>query len=535
MFKSFCFAGAGMAGFLISSLYAVEPPLAQSTVVIYNQTDTDSTALAKFYMQQRGIPRDHLVALNCVADEEISRDDYEATIAQPLRDVFKERKWWTFRQDSDGKEQVDSSAIHFVALIKGIPLKIRPTAQTYPGEEPGTGPIAVHNEASVDSELSLVAFPLHNISGAIPNPYFQNFRNIRDFTNANFLLVCRLDGPSAADVRRMITDSVAAEKNGLWGRAYVDGSHHTAPGSELGDKWMSDIVDQLRKAGVPVVFDDSPAIFPNGFPISDCALYYGWYAGGISGPFNQLDFRFVAGAVAIHIHSFSASTLHDPNAGWTGPLIARGAAASSGNVYEPFLQLTPHLDILNDRLLHGFTFAESAYMSVPALSWMTVMVGDPLYRPYLSWLQLATPQKPNRANQDWKMYHDFAVKNGSRPAAEYRSLAHQAAVRARNGPMLEDLGLMEAAEGNFSAAATDFLQARACYNKRDDILRVVLEQTETYFKDKKPRRALDLIDSVLRVVPDAPAAALLRKMEQDIKASQVTPTPSPRPTPAGAF
>ena len=328
-------------------------------------------------------------------------------------------------------------------------------------------------------------------------------------------------------VRRMITDSLEAEKNGLWGRAYIDASHHSAPGSELGDKWMSNIVEQLHKVGIPVVLDDTPAIFPNGFPMSGCALYYGWYAGGIAGPFNQLDFKFVPGAVAVHIHSFSASTLRDANAGWVGPLIARGAAASTGNVYEPFLQLTPHLDILNDRLLHGFTFAESAYMSVPELSWMTVMVGDPLYRPYLSWLQFGTPHEVSKANQDWKIYHDFAVKNVSRSPAEYRSLARQTAVRTRNGPMLEDLGLMEAGEGNLSAATTYFLQARACYKKRDDILRVVLEQTETYFKDKKPIRALDLIRSVLRVVPDAPAAALLRKLEQQIKASLATPSPSP--------
>ncbi len=529
MFNSFRLLAPAVIlfGILVPSGYGAEAPLAQATIVVYNEADKESAGLAKFYMQQRGIARDHMVGLDCATDEDISRDDYEATIARPLREVFKERHWWTLRKDVDGKEQVDSSSIQFVALIRGIPLKIRPTAETPPGEKPGTGPIAVHNEASVDSELSMLASPNHPISGAIPNPYFQNFRGVEDFANANMLLVCRLDAPTPAIVRRMITDSLAAEKNGLWGRAYVDASHHSAPGSELGDKWMANIVEQLHKVGIPVVLDDSPAVFPDGFPMSDCALYYGWYAGGISGPFNQLDFRFVPGAVAVHIHSFSASTLRDANAGWVAPLIARGAAASTGNVYEPFLQLTPHLDILNDRLLHGFTFAESAYMSVPELSWMTVMVGDPLYRPYSSWLQLAAPREVSKANQDWKTYHDFAVKNGSLSAADYRSLARQTAVRARNGPMLEDLGLMEEAEGNLSVATTYFLQARACYNKRDNILRVVIEQAATYFKDKKPRRALELIRSVLRVVPDAPAAALLRKMEQDIKASQATPTPSP--------
>src|SRR5207253_3509638 len=122
----------------------------------------------------------------------------------------------------------------------------------------------------------------------------------------------------------------------------------------------------------------------------------------------QPGFRFVPGAIAVHIHSFSANTLRDPNANWVGPLVSHGAAASVGNVYEPYLQLTAHLNILNDRLLHGFTFAESAYSSIEALSWMSVMVGDPLYRPYLAWLQLDLPPDFAKGASNWRMYPDFA-------------------------------------------------------------------------------------------------------------------------------
>jgi tetratricopeptide (TPR) repeat protein len=209
------------------------------------------------------------------------------------------------------------------------------------------------------------------------------------------------------------------------------------------------------------------------------------------------------------------------------PLISRGATASLGNVYEPYLQLTNHLNIFNDRLLHGFTFAESAYMSIQALSWMNVMVGDPLYRPYASWLQIDASRDSGKTTNEWKMYHDFALKNLERPAPEYRTLARQVASRARNGPMIEDLGLMEAADGNFAAATSYFQQARACYTKRDDILRAVLEEADGWIKQKKPKRALDVVRSTLRIVPDAPAAALLRKIEQDLTAPAPTPLTSP--------
>jgi uncharacterized protein (TIGR03790 family) len=511
---------------MLPATKAAEIPLSQMTVVAYNKTEPISVALAKFYAQQRGIPSDHLIGLDCSIDEEVSREDFDTTIAQPLRDEFKKREWWTFHVNADAKEKVTASSIRFLALIRGVPLKIRPSAQTSPNDPPGTGPINSHNEASVDSELSMLPFPDHPISGAIPNPYFQSFRAIRDFDNPNILLVCRLDAPTPEMVRRMIVDSIAAERTGLWGRAYVDSSHNTAPGSELGDKWMAEIVQQLHKVGVPVVLDDSPGIFPDGFPMNEGALYYGWYAGNVAGPFNQPDFKFVPGAIAVHIHSFSAATLRDANSGWTAPLIARGAAASIGNVYEPYLQLTTHLDTLNDRLLHGFTFAESAYMSSQALSWMTVMVGDPLYRPYATWLQIDATRDTGRASQQWRSYHDFAVKNSSRPAPEYRGLARQLAIRTRNGPMLEDLALMEMASNNFGSASGYLQQARACYTKRDDILRAVIEQSNAFIKDNKPRRALDLIRSVLRVVPDAPAAALLKNLEQQANSS---PTPSPTP------
>ena len=208
--------------------------------------------------------------------------------------------------------------------------------------------------------------------------------------------------------------------------------------------------------------------------------------GHVAGPFTQPDFRFVPGAIAVHIHSFSASTLRDPNADWVGPLAdARARPRRIGNVYEPYLQLTPHLDIFNDRLLHGFTFAESAYMSMPALSWMSVMVGDPLYRPYASWMQIDRNAIRQR-RFDWQMYHDFAVQEfSSKPPAEYRTLARQAASRARNGPMIEDLGLMETRDGNFAGRDQLFPAGRACYTKRDDILRVVLRKRTRWIKQRQ--------------------------------------------------
>lgn len=505
-----------------------EKPLSALTVVIYNKALPESVDLGRFYAKQRGIAPDHVVGLNCSTEEEISREDYEATIAEPLKEIFKTKGWWQMRETAAHEEAVLTTGIRFVALMKGIPLKIRPTTSPYPGDEVGSGPIMSRNEASVDSELAALGFFSTKISGPHRNPYFKTFEPITEFETAALLLVCRLDAPTAAIVRRMITDGIAAEKTGLWGRAYVDaGAHYGGIGLEIGDVWLGEIPLQLHKVGIPVVYENTPLVFPPGYPVTDCALYYGWYAGTVAGPFADPDFHFVPGAIAMHIHSFSASTLRDPGANWVGPLLAHGAAASVGNVYEPYLQLTVHPDILNDRLIHGFTFAESAYSAIEGVSWMSVMVGDPLYRPYLAWTQIDTARDYGKGAANWKMYHDFALKYFANSSAQYRNLARQAAARAQNCAMIEDLGAMEAADGNFAAATSYYQQARTCYRTRDDLLRVVLEESSAWINQKKPKRALDLVRSVLKVASDSPAAPLLRKIEQDLTAPP--PPPSPKP------
>ena len=499
-----------------STLAFAEKPLAPATIVVFNKDVPESVELAKFYAQKRGIARDHLVGLSVSRTEEISRDEYDTMIRNPLRAIFKERNWWTLEKGTDS-ERVVGSAIRFVAVIKGIPLKIRPTAD-YSGDKPGGPPIGNRNDASVDSEIAALGALSPQISGPLPNPYFQSYKAIMEFDNTAVLLVCRLDAPEVATVRRMITDAIETEKAGLWGRAYIDGAHNSGGGLGVGDHWLAEVRDELHKAGVPLIYEDTPEIFPNSYPMTDCALYYGWYAGAVAGPFTQPDFKFAPGAVAVHIHSFSASTLHDEKANWAGPLVTKGAAATIGNVYEPYLQLTAHLNIFNDRLLHGFTFAESSYMSIQTLSWMSVMVGDPLYRPYAAWLDIGEKRETETAASDWSAYHDFAVKNGSVSAAEFRATAKQFAARTHNAPMLEDIGLLEAGSENYVGASGCFDLARTTYTKRDDILRTVLHEADALAKQKQPKRAVDLLRSVLRIVPDAPASALLKKMETELRA-----------------
>ena len=45
--------------------------------------------------------------------------------------------------------------------------------------------------------------------------------------------------------------------------------------------------------------------------MAHAAYYLGWYSGSVEGPISRADFQFLPGAVAVHIHSFSAGSLRD--------------------------------------------------------------------------------------------------------------------------------------------------------------------------------------------------------------------------------
>ena len=74
-----------------------------------------------------------------------------------------------------------------------------------------------------------------------------------------------------------------------------------------------------------------------------------------------------------------------------------------GNVYEPYLSLTTHFDTFADRLLKGYTIAESAAMGSQGISWMTLIVGDPLYRPFAKIDPEFNPRRKNKGREKEKI------------------------------------------------------------------------------------------------------------------------------------
>ncbi|MGB8467363.1 MAG: TIGR03790 family protein [Terrimicrobiaceae bacterium] len=493
-----------------TGLHAERDP-ASALVVVYNSADPSSEALANYYAKRRQIDDDRVVGLKCSEAEEISRAEYEATIAQPLREIFLRKGWWL----ANG-ERISESRIRFLALIRGMPLKIRPqeggvVPRTDQGESIGS-----RDEASVDSELATLGIHQESPAGVVPNPYYRRFTPILEANvDPALLLVCRLDAPSEITVRAMIDDALAAEENGLWGWAYVDSRNIQTSGYAEGDHWLSEISREMRGQGIPVLWDKEPPLLPSGYPVTDAAVYFGWYAESICGPLADPNFRFQPGAIAVHIHSFSASTLRDPAAGWCGPLLEHGAAVTLGTVYEPYLTLTAHLDIFQNRLMEGFTFAESAFMSMGALSWMNVALGDPLYRPYAVWRRISLEKTEPTP---WERYREIVRAFGGNILAAGPKLA-QAAGESGNSLFLESLAADQADANDLNPALGTLDTAISI--EKDPLVRfrLVLEEAGALRASGKGSAAVALILSQKGKSPGPPQMQLLEAISTQFTAS----------------
>lgn len=495
-------------------------PLTAATLVVFNDSNAESVNLALYYAKKRGIPLDHVVGLSCPLTEEISRAEYDESIVRPLRRIFKDRGWWKLRKSPEGQTQISENKIRFIAVIRGMPLKIAKTADYDGDKKEGPPAMTDHNEAAVDSEMASLGYFTRQISGGLNNPYYRSFARFLNARLPPLMLVCRLDAADAPTVRRMIDDSIETEQKRLWGFAYID---KVGPHAE-GDEWLKKAANDSRFYGLPVIEDDSPGTFPAGYPMRHAAVYFGWYAGDANGPLARDDFRFEKGAVAVHIHSFSAESLRNPRQHWAAPLLAHGAAATLGNVYEPYLTLTPHLDIFNARLLAGYTFAESAYASTPVLSWMTTFIGDPLYRPFRPATDLSG-ETPKAA--EFVAYREGARLwfSSDRPAGEKQ--LRETADRLHSGVVYEGLGLLQISADDREAALDSFRLAQKFYTRPDDLIRVTIHEVRLFLGAGKKTDAMALAKRQIQANPRLPGCEVLRGLLPDLAPKETGHAPTP--------
>jgi uncharacterized protein (TIGR03790 family) len=358
--------------------------LASRVVLLANSDDPDSLRIANHYAAVRGVPRQNLIVLPMPAAESISWREFLDSVWTPLLAELVRGQWIDAipMTTTDGigrlKHAPYGHRIAALVVCRGVPLKIAHDPALYTDALPYTSRNEFRtNAGAVDAELSLLALPNYPINAFVPNPLFQN-ESPTKFEEAQIVRVARLDGPTANDALALVDRAVAAERSGLLGRAYVDISNR----DPVGNGWLEAVDRQLQDLGFDRSVDREPATMPATARFDAPALYFGWYSGSVDGPFLLPGFQFPPGAIALHIHSYSAVSLRSATSGWTAPLVARGVTATVGNVNEPYLELTHRPHLLLRSLAKGRTLVEAAYFSLRAVSWQAILIGDPLYRPF---------------------------------------------------------------------------------------------------------------------------------------------------------
>jgi uncharacterized protein (TIGR03790 family) len=392
---------------IVLAICAGSPPLAgqspaaapDSVAVVANKSAPGSMRVARAYMSRRQIPERNLVVIEAADTERITRAAYVETVHNPILKALLDKELVNALpagKDAFGRDSVSvfSSTIQYLVLCIGVPARVEnlPVEQVddlalreklLKGRHEALiaqfseGPMA-KNEASVDGELALLLRRDMPLNGFVFNPYYQNRQpgGVRDI-----LKVTRLDGPSPEAVIRMLDNALQGESEGLKGRAYVD-EDGRGGGFQIGNDWLANTAKVFAAIGYDLDHDTARRTIPADARFDAPVLYAGWYAQHANGPFTLPGFSFPPGAVAAHLHSFSAAPIRSGNRGWVGPLVQRGVSATFGNVAEPYLRFTHQFDLFFAALAEGWNFADAAYFALPVLSWQAVSIGDPLFRPF---------------------------------------------------------------------------------------------------------------------------------------------------------
>jgi len=201
-------------------------------------------------------------------------------------------------------------------------------------------------------------------------------------------MVSRIDAPTLRLAKGLVDTAIEVEQKGLGGKLYIDArgaatidDKNLKPGSYADyDRSMLMCAKTIKEqTDLEVVVENTPQLFQPG-QCKDAALYCGSYSLA-----KYVDaFEWTTGAVGYHLAGAEAATLHDPASQvWCKMMLEHGVCATIGPVFEPTLAAFPRPDEFFPLLVHGDrTLVECYSLTNPFNSWMMVLVGDPLYRPF---------------------------------------------------------------------------------------------------------------------------------------------------------
>ena len=338
-----------------------------NVLVVVNDNSSLSRNIAEYYVRKRAIPLKNLCHLQTPEAEGITRPDYDRQIAGPIATCLR--------------RELLTEQILYIVMTQGVPLRIQ-------GADGPNGDIA-----AVDSELAMLYSDLkngkpHALAGPLRNPFFGKTDAI--FTHAEFpmYLVTRLAAYDLAGVKAIVDRALQAKNRGKF---VID---LKSDDDEQGNDWLRNTV--IRLPADRVVFDESTTVL---YKQTDVIGFASWGSNDRNRHERYVGFKWLPGAIATEFVSTNARTFTRPPKTWnisnweplsqpkwffgspqtmTADYLEEGASAATGHVMEPYLSMTPRPDFLLPAYFKGRNLAESYYLSIPALSWQNIVIGDPL-------------------------------------------------------------------------------------------------------------------------------------------------------------
>jgi uncharacterized protein (TIGR03790 family) len=356
----------------------------------------DSTELAQYYAQRRGVPAGNLLGLPLTPTGHAYGSGEWSLFLTELRDPLL--AWLA----AHGTDSVDT-----LLFCHGVPYEVN---------VPGWGPRSVDNALQVPQSLGTAAAPVFKAT-QYPNPMKEpsphKGNDVGHFDHATYeylglplYMACRLDGVSVDHARALIDRAAygaahAGTAPGLYtGNGYVDsrfgayddatllaGYPFTYADYALADKQMAYAKFFVEASGFPMLWEpweseigEPGASFLGGADATwaaDALLYGGWY----NYAKYQHGWEWLTGSIACDLNSNSAMGLRQSGyVSFLAQALQENLTAGAGVVAEPYLNGHNRPDVLLAYVLDGFTWAEAAMISDPGLKWMSLHVGDPLYR-----------------------------------------------------------------------------------------------------------------------------------------------------------
>jgi uncharacterized protein (TIGR03790 family) len=489
--------------------------------VVYNSTMPESKEVADHYAALRHIPENQILGLELPTTDNISRQDFRDKLQIPVRQTLEDRKFFQYLSEivpatANKPGQVGyrlmQSKIRYLVFCYGVPFRILKDGRLNEAGEEEVKPELRRNEAAVDSEMAFLPISKNDyrLYGPLPNPIYGNTNAAMIHPTNGILMAARLDGPSAVIAKALVDKAMEAETNGLWGRAYFDARGFTNTPYKTGDEWMRSSAAVCKRLGFETYLDDKPELLPSWFPLSQVAIYAGWWIDQVNGPFAQPKVEFMPGAIAYHLHSYGGAAIRSTNLNWVGPLLTKGATVTMGSVDEPYLLGTPDLSVFFSRILSRYSFGEAVYASQAMLSWQTTVVGDPLYRPFGIAPGALHENLKHRASPLLEWSHLRAVNLNQvtgTPIPELIKYLQELALTEHSAVLLEKLGDLKLEQNNYKAAATDYEKALKLSPTPMQTLRLLLQCREALKKSGNEDRVQTISQEIVKKYPDYPLGA----------------------------